>query len=58
MKLGDAVAKVTIPMAEAIDIVFGTDLQSCSSCKNRQQKLNNLGDAIYDVFWEPKEKQE
>lgn len=40
--LGDMVASVAQPIAKALDHVFGTDIQNCGGCKQRQEKLNDL----------------
>ena len=38
--LGDAVAIVAQPIARVLDRVAGTNLQNCSGCKDRQDRLN------------------
>ena len=38
--LGDAVKVVAQPIAKAIDVVIGTDVQNCSACEKRRQYLN------------------
>ena len=40
--LGDAVASVAQPIASAIDAVFGTNVNACGGCKERQAYLNSL----------------
>ena len=40
--LGDAVAAVAQPIARAIDRIAGTDIQHCSGCQRRQQKMNSI----------------
>jgi lauroyl/myristoyl acyltransferase len=40
--LGDVVAAVAQPIAKTIDFVAKTNLQNCSSCKARQEKLNKI----------------
>ncbi len=37
---GDIVAKIAQPIAMGLDMVFGTDLQNCGGCKERQEALN------------------
>lgn len=39
---GDMVALVAKPIARIIDGAFGTDLQNCESCAERQQRLNSM----------------
>jgi hypothetical protein len=38
--LGDLVALVAQPIAQAIDRAVGTDLANCGGCKGRQKALN------------------
>ncbi len=38
--LGDIVASVAQPIAKTVDAVFGTKVQHCGSCKERQAELN------------------
>jgi len=40
--LGDAVAAIAQPIARAIDLVAGTNVQGCGACKKRQEALNKL----------------
>lgn len=39
--LGDAVHMMAQPIAAAIDMVAGTDIQGCSACAKRRAKLNS-----------------
>jgi hypothetical protein len=41
-KLGDKVHSVAQPIAKVIDRVIGTEIQGCSACAKRREKLNNL----------------
>lgn len=50
MKLGDAVAIVAQPAARGIDAAFGTDLENCSGCAGRRNRLNRLSDSVVDFF--------
>jgi hypothetical protein len=40
--LGDVVAKFAKPIARTIDRVAGTNLENCTPCKKRQEKLNQM----------------
>jgi len=40
--LGDAVELLAQPIAKAIDAVFNTHVQGCSSCQKRKAELNEL----------------
>ncbi len=40
--IGDVVAFVAMPLAKAIDFAFGTDLQNCGGCADRQEKMNEF----------------
>jgi len=40
--LGDKVHSIAQPIAKIIDKTFGTKIQECVACKERQEKLNNL----------------
>ena len=51
MGLGDAIAKISQPIASGIDHIAGTDLKNCSGCKSRQARLNRFSDNIYDRFF-------
>lgn len=42
VKLGDKVHSVAQPIAKVIDRVIGTEIQGCSACAKRREKLNNL----------------
>lgn len=50
MRLGDAVAVVFQPIARGIDLVLGTDIQNCGSCKGRQHALNVVSDELFALF--------
>lgn len=38
--LGDVVALAAKPIARGIDVIFGTDLENCGGCADRQAWLN------------------
>lgn len=38
--LGDVVAAVAQPIAKAIDLVAGTDIEHCGGCADRRRALN------------------
>ena len=44
--LGDMVAAIAQPVAKVIDAAIGTDIAHCSECKNRRERLNQLGGKI------------
>ncbi len=37
---GDVVAKIAKPVARFVDSIFGTDLENCRGCGQRQDKMN------------------
>jgi len=40
--LGDMVAAVAQPIAQALDALLGINLANCGGCKDRKEKLNGL----------------
>lgn len=48
--LGDIAAFVFQPVARGVDAVLGTNLKGCSSCKGRQEWLNQVTDDIFALF--------
>lgn len=38
--IGDVVAAVAQPVAKVLDAALGTDIQNCSACGQRQERLN------------------
>jgi hypothetical protein len=60
MKLGDVISSVATPIAAAlhlpcVDPKTGK-LRPESGCAKRRDKLNDLSDTVYDVFWTQKPK--
>ncbi len=58
MKLGDAIATISQPIAHAIDAVARTNIAGCNGCKQMQQNLNSgmtLTDAIYQRWFAAKQ---
>lgn len=53
MKPGDAIATVAQPIARGIDWMFGTDIQNCTGCSERQSMLNEgrYADAFYNFLF-------
>ncbi len=54
--LGDAVAAVAQPVAKAIDLVLGTDLQNCIGCigaGGRKDTLNKIVPDLLHPFSKP-----
>jgi len=60
MNLGDAVASVATPIARALhmDCIDPStqQLRPESPCNQRRDALNHFGDAMYDMFWPTKKK--
>jgi ADP-heptose:LPS heptosyltransferase len=44
--LGDAVAKIALPIARGIDRLIGTNIQGCAGCSGRREKLNDWGSRL------------
>ena len=42
MRLGDAAERFARPVARALDATLGTDLEHCSGCASRKERLNKL----------------
>ena len=54
MKLGDAISAVATPIAGALGLDCVDEqgnLKPESKCAQRRNKLNNLGDEVWDFLW-------
>lgn len=60
MKLGDAVAKVATPIARVLNMDCidpkTQQVRPDSPCNQHKVALNDFGDAVFDFFWQPKNK--
>jgi hypothetical protein len=48
-KLGDKVHSIAKPIAQNLDEIFGTEIQSCGGCQKRREKLNNIFSSKLDT---------